>query len=231
MNDARVALDLASLIHPDDALELIREWVADAPHPVEVLPCTREDGERALLALQVTTRSPLGSLALHTGGLLVDHGWLRILGAGCARLPRAIDTWNFLEREDLRLRRALLVADDAVGGFYAWFDEPRTIHYFAPDNFVWEDLELGYTDWLVTMLSPNLEGFYADLRWPGWVEEVSSLDTSHVLQTYPPLVFTHDGPRSRAAVPVESAWALGLKLARALEELPPGGKLRFEVVD
>lgn len=223
--------DLASLLHTDDAIELIREWVADAPHPVELLPCSGEDGERALLALQVTTHSSLGALALHTGGLLVDHGWLRILGAGCARFPRALDTWNHLDREDLRLRGAMLVADDAVGGFFAWFGQPNTVHYFAPDTFIWEDLGLGYTDWLVTMLSPNLEGFYAELRWPGWVDEVSSLDTSHVLQAHPPLVFEHDGPRSRAAVPVESAWVLGLQLARALEELPPGGKLRFEVVD
>ncbi|MBX2801820.1 MAG: DUF2625 domain-containing protein, partial [Myxococcales bacterium] len=87
------------LLHPDDALSLIREWAAAAPHAVEVLPCAPEDGQRTLEALQVTTRSPLGALGYHTGGLLLDRGWLRILGAGCDRLPRALDRWNGLGTE------------------------------------------------------------------------------------------------------------------------------------
>mgnify|MGYP006138941707 CR=1 FL=1 len=56
------------------------------------------DVEQALLGvlhrLQVTRRSTLGGLAADTGGLLVDHGWLRHLGGGSARLPRAYWSWD-----------------------------------------------------------------------------------------------------------------------------------------
>jgi len=37
----------------------------------------------ALVAVQVTTRSPMGAIIYETGGILVDHGWIRILGSGC----------------------------------------------------------------------------------------------------------------------------------------------------
>lgn len=164
------------LLHPDDALSLIREWAVAAPHSVEILPCAPEDGRRTLEALQVTTRSPLGALGYHTGGLLLDRGWLRILGAGCDRLPRALDRWNGLGTETPRFDRGLLVADDALGGFFAWFREPRTIHYFSPDSFEWEDLALGYTDWLAAMLTDRLAVFYAELRWEGWEREVAELE-------------------------------------------------------
>ncbi|MFB7198264.1 DUF2625 family protein [Streptomyces sp. NPDC056240] len=41
-----------------------------------VLPGDVNEGRRCLLQMQVTGRSALGALALHTGGLLVDNGWL-----------------------------------------------------------------------------------------------------------------------------------------------------------
>ena len=47
---------------------------ANAADRAVVLPCVPEDGERTLLTLQVSTHSTLGSLALHAGGILVDHG-------------------------------------------------------------------------------------------------------------------------------------------------------------
>jgi hypothetical protein len=59
-----------------------------------VLKVDRAAGERALVGLQVTSQSPLGAIALETGGLLVDHGWIRVLGGGSPRLPRAIHEWN-----------------------------------------------------------------------------------------------------------------------------------------
>lgn len=128
---------LADLLHADDALPLLREWASAAPHPVEIL--APDDGARTLLALQVTTRSPLGAVAYHTGGILVDRGWLRILGAGAPRLPRALDLWNAAHP----VPDGWLVADDAVGGFFAWRQPGPTVHYLAPDTLGWEDLGLG----------------------------------------------------------------------------------------
>ena len=114
---------------------------------MSVLPAEPDDGCRTLETLQVTTRSPLGAMAFHTGGILVDHGWLRVFGAGSARLPRALDGWNTVNGVPL-CDKGILVADDVLGGFFAWFREPRTVHYLPPDTLEWEDSELGYTDWL-----------------------------------------------------------------------------------
>ncbi|UUU44910.1 DUF2625 domain-containing protein [Streptomyces sp. NBC_00162] len=45
-----------------------------------MLPGDINEGRRCLLQMQVTGRSVLGALALHTGGLLVDDGWVRVFG-------------------------------------------------------------------------------------------------------------------------------------------------------
>ena len=63
----------------------VQEWIAGAKNPVEGLPANDGDREAALLAVQVTTRSPMGAIVYESGGLLIDHGWLRILGCGHER--------------------------------------------------------------------------------------------------------------------------------------------------
>lgn len=193
----------------NDAFPTIQDWVAASPLDVEVLSTTPQEGRRTLEALQVTTRSPMGALAFHTGGLLVDHGWLRILGAGCSALPRALDRWNFINGVP-RCEFGVLVADDVLGGFFAWFREPRTVHYFAPDSLEWEDSELGYTDWLNWALSERLHQFYVDHRWQGWEREVTPLRGTTGLVVFPPL-FTEKSniaDRKRGPVPVEELWRL-----------------------
>ena len=172
---------LAELIHrTEDAMPTIRGWLAEAGHPVELLPCERAAGERALCALQVTTRSPMGALVHESGGILVDDGWLRVLGAGCARLPRALDTWNGLPGGPPRRPGGLLVGDDAVGGFFAidgggLGGEAGDICYFAPDTLRWESTGFGYSDWLYWCCVGDLEKYYESARWPGWREEVRGL--------------------------------------------------------
>ena len=106
--------ELEELIDDDEpALPLIREWLAAAEVPCEMLEPSARRGE-VLLGLQVTTRSPLGAIAYETGGLIIDGGWLRILGSGHSRLTRDIPQWNAG-----RANGFLLVADDATGGFFA----------------------------------------------------------------------------------------------------------------
>ena len=105
---------LGELIDSEDpALPLVRQWLAEAERPYELLsPSDAREG--VLFDLQVTTRSPMGAIAYETGGVLVDHGWLRILGAGNPKLPRNLAEWN-----RGRSSGYLLVADDVVGGFFA----------------------------------------------------------------------------------------------------------------
>jgi len=73
----------------DPAWPLVQAWVAEATNSVEILP--PPDGgtrERALLAAQVATHSPMGAIIYESSGVLVDDGWSRLLGAGRPRLPR-----------------------------------------------------------------------------------------------------------------------------------------------
>lgn len=105
---------LHELINRDDpAFPLVREWVKAAVRPVDVLPPshTRDD---ALFQTQVTTRSAMGAVVYETGGIVVDGGWLRILGSGNAEVTRTLPAWNAGRSDGF-----FLVADDAVGGFFA----------------------------------------------------------------------------------------------------------------
>jgi hypothetical protein len=207
---------LAALVNTDDpALPMVRGWIAEAGHPVEILPCDPAAGARALCALQVTTRSPLGALLHESGGVLVDGGWLRVLGAGCARLPRGLDTWNRAPEGPPRLEGALLIADDVVGGFFAidggaFGGEPGAVFYLAPDSLAWEDCGVGYTDWLHWAFTGDLEAFYATTRWPGWQDDVRELAGDRAFSIVP-FAFLQGPPvaeRSRRAVPIEELWGL-----------------------
>ena len=84
--------ELTNVAEP--AWPLVQEWLGEATNPAEVLPVDRSTRGEALHRLQVTTRSPMGAIVYETGGLLVDDGWLRILGSGHPRLSRSIAMWN-----------------------------------------------------------------------------------------------------------------------------------------
>ena len=50
-------------------------------------PRDPHEATTALFRLQVTTHSTLGALAANCGAVLVDGGWLRLLGSGVEGLP------------------------------------------------------------------------------------------------------------------------------------------------
>ena len=53
---------LSELIDTEDpAWPEVQEWIAGATNPVEVLPVDRANRDSALLAIQVTTRSPMAA--------------------------------------------------------------------------------------------------------------------------------------------------------------------------
>ncbi len=199
---------LEELLHPEPAWPLLQAWAQESPRSVEFLPPL--NGPDTLSALQVTTRSPLGSLAYFSGGLLLDHGWVRVLGAGAERLTRDLSTWN---RE--RLPGAILVADDASGGFFAINGgglpgAAGSMLHLAPDTGSWQDLGLGHTQWMQWLLGGNTEQFYRDLRWPGWESETEALTADQAFSFYP-FLWAQGPPlseRSRRAVPIEELWGL-----------------------
>jgi len=210
---------LAELIdRADPGLPIVQEWIAEAACLVEILPCTPAAGDAALLGVQVTTRSPLGAICHGTGGILVDDGWLRILGAGCARLPRSLPGWNAgkFPTDGEGRAGALLIADDVVGGFFALNGggiancATGSVAYFAPDTLKWEDLGCGYSPFLCWGWSGRLAEFSRNFRWEGWRDEVRALGGDKVIGIAPP-VWAAGPPiagRSRRPVPVAEVWGM-----------------------
>ncbi|SCX44463.1 DUF2625 domain-containing protein [Variovorax sp. EL159] len=207
---------LQELIDTEDAaLPLIQEWAAGASHPFEILAPSLEDRARVLLALQVTTRSTMGAVAHDTGGLLIDHGWLRVLGSGHPRLARNIVDWN---KE--RSSGFLLVADDVVGGFFALNggglgEDAGAMYYRAPDTLAWESLEIGYSDFLEWASTDRLQVFYADTRWSGWEADMKNIGADQCFNFFP-FLWTKEGSvhtSSRKAVSVAEQYAFNVESA------------------
>ena len=201
----------------DPAFPLIQKWAAEAVRPVEILPPSALR-EEALLQTQVTTHSTMGAVVYETGGILIDHGWLRVLGSGHDRLTRTLPSWN----KD-RANGLYLVADDAIGGFFAMNggalgEDLKNVYYFAPDSLNWEPLNIGYSDFLHWACMWQLEEFYDWIRWSNWESDVATLHGDRCYGFYPPL-FTREGKGGcgdRAEVPVEEAWGLQMDFQRQL---------------
>ncbi|MBZ0234314.1 MAG: DUF2625 domain-containing protein [Deltaproteobacteria bacterium] len=217
---------LEELVDPaDPSFPLIEEWVADASTDVTVLPVERRAAEATLLALQVTTRSGLGGLAFHTGGILVDGGWLRVLGGGSPGMARSLASWNQIGAPQVRMPGAMLVGDDVLGGFFAidggaFGNRDGKVWYMAPDTLEWECMDVGHMDWVHWALTADVAGFYESMRWPGWEDEVATLGGDQVISVAPPLWAqgVAIGERSRRAVPLEELWHLQLDLRRQLAQ-------------
>jgi hypothetical protein len=212
---------LEELIDTEDAaLPLLKEWAAEASHPFEILEPAKatSERERTLLALQVSTRSTLGAVAYDTGGLLIDHGWLRVLGSGHERLARNIVDWN--AEQSAGASGLLLVADDVLGGFFALNggglgDDAGAVYYWAPETLAWESLDIGYSDFLQWASTDQLQVFYAASRWSGWEADLQALHADQCFNFYP-FLWAKEGSvhtSSRKAVPVAEQYAVNAELA------------------
>ncbi|MDB5236147.1 MAG: hypothetical protein JWR44_3140 [Hymenobacter sp.] len=212
---------LTALINTQDpGWPLVQGWIMGAKNNVQVLPKNTARADSALLAAQVTTRSPMGAVVYETGGILVDNGWLRILGSGSPALNRDLMGWNKSKQQGL-----LLVADDVLGGFFALnggaFGQSSLgkIYYLAPDNLEWKPLDFSYSDFLVFCFSGNLDKFYDRMHWKGWQQEVANLDGSQGIICYP-FLFSQEGKNInktlRKAVPMQELWLFGNDMRQKL---------------
>jgi Protein of unknown function DUF2625 len=166
--------------------------------PVEILPIEPEHAARELHRIQVTVRSYLGALAFHTGGLLIDHGWVRVLGGGHTGLPSLADA-NQLPADPVDgVLADLLVGHDVLGGQFAVNGPdpaaigrpggPGQVCYHAPDSMEWESLEMGHGEWLLWLSSPGrLAKFYQSLRWTDWQDDATDLPLDKGISIFPPL--------------------------------------------
>lgn len=199
-------------------------------------------GRRTLEQLQVTTGSFLGAVVVHTGGLLIDHGWLRVYGSPSSDAldqmvgMAAVNDFPLSPEASWFPAYGLVVAHDALGGTYvlnghdpdavARPGNPGEMIYLAPDTLQWEPLAAGYAAWLTWVLDGGLDDFTEGLRWNGWEAETRELSGDRGLTFYPPLWSkeAHEdlGSTSRAVVPMTELVGVARSTAAQIDGVDPG---------
>lgn len=178
----------------DPGWSVLKQWIDSANNKVEILPVDTSKAKEALYKTQVTTRSIMGAIVFCTGGILVENGWIRILGSGSDRMQRTLPDWNkgkaFKEFGDPPA--FILVADDAAGGYFAinygnFGSDIDSIYYLSPDNLKWEPLGINYEDFVWFCFMGNLKKFYSGIRWSTWQTDIENLKADDVFHFNPPL--------------------------------------------
>lgn len=223
LNAQNTMKPLNELINNEEpAWEFLKQWIDSARNTVEVLPVNRKSAEEVLYNIQVTTRSPMGAVVYKTGGILIDHGWIRILGSGSNKISRTLYSWNKGKTIEQQAQPIpyLLIADDAIGGFFllnggGLGNDPGKVYYFSPDNLEIEPLDISYTDFLNFCFNGNIQQFYEGLRWNGWEKEVEELNGDKVFSFFPYL-WTKEGKEieknTKSIIPIEEQYSLQMEL-------------------
>jgi hypothetical protein len=206
---------------------MLRDALLAGPAQAEILPVEPAAGAGCLHRIQVTARSWLGALALHTGGVLIDYGWVRVLGGGhpARGLPSLADA-NRLPADPADAGgppAGLLVGFDVLGGQFALNGPdpgalgrpgaPGQMCYFAPDSMEWEAMDVGgHGAWLHWLVSGRLPRFYEGVRWTGWRDDMPGLALDQGMSTFPPLC-TREAQddidaTSRKPVPISELFSL-----------------------
>jgi hypothetical protein len=232
MTEWRSAAELRDVA--ESAWPGIEDQIAASPVGVEVVWADEWERRRAIEQVQVTVRSALGALTSECGALRIDHGWLRILGAGADGLPSVRSLTDLIAVDG---ERFLVVAIDVLGGYFAVNGgdlpgELGEVAYWGPDTLAWAPLGLGHGAFVSAMISGAVKEFYESMRWPGWAEEVAALPLASGLSVYP-FPFTEEGQdlgrASRRPVALTELLDLYADLARQITNLPDGGEFHVEV--
>jgi len=241
MMAAVIVRRLAELVHVDGpAWPLLADQLAAATVPVRVVEADREAAADCLYRLQVTVGSVLGALAFNTGGVFIDHGWLRLLGSGGAGLADVATTNELRDPADAVAPPSyLVIGHDIVGGRFAVNGgalpgDPGEVHYWGPDTLQWQPLGLGHAGLVEWALSGGTAEFYASLRWSGWEAEAEQVAGDQGVALYPP-PFTREGQDpakvSRSVVPWPEIVGAYDEFSRQVAELAPGAQFRIHITD
>jgi hypothetical protein len=184
---------------------------------VVLLPADSTRARFTLSQMNLDPNSTLAAFAFNCGGMLVDHGWLRVLGSGCNQFDRGLADWNKGKNGTSKdSSYYLLIADDVIGGFYGLQITPQTrldaaiVHYRGPHDLIWSATGMRYSDFLRFCFMGQISEFYGDFRWKGWSEEIQSINERQVVSCYP-LLWTREGKElkaNRKVMPIQRLWEL-----------------------
>lgn len=121
-----------------DAAESLAEWLAAAGARAHALSAESHRAQRVAAALGDFDHPMLSSVATQLGAVLVDGGWVRVLGGGADGQRADLASWNGLGDSPVlpRTHDLFCVAFDVLGGLFAIDGgaEPGAMRYFAPDT-------------------------------------------------------------------------------------------------
>lgn len=232
---------LEDLVHvKPPAWPWLAELIERSRVPVRVIPADPEAASTCLYRLQVSVASALGAVAFNTGGLIVDHGWLRILGCGGEGLTDLAMANALGDRAKAAGPPShLVVAYDVVGGRFAvnggGLPGPSgQVHYWGPDTLSWHSLGFGHSAFIEWTLAGSTVDFYSSLRWPGWEEDAESVAGDQGILLYPP-PFSAQGQDTTNVARKVVSWdeLVGMydDFSRQMGELPPGTEFQIVVTD
>ena len=192
---------------------VVRSWIDDAPNRVEVLPPDPARRGSVLHSLQITVGSWMGAVAHETGGLLIDDGWIRILGGAGTTMGGTLANWNgFGDKPVLRAMPGMtIIGHDGAGGVFA-LDRGalgrggNTTWYLCPDTLRWIPLQRSYSHFLQWLCTGDVAGFGQRLRWDGWADDLAQAGPDRAF-TASPARWTAEGrhPRRQNLRPVSTS--------------------------
>jgi Protein of unknown function DUF2625 len=176
----------------DDVMSIIGSSINE----YKILPV--EDSAKAvenLYDLQISTRQHLGAIIYKTGGIVVDHGWIRIFGSGSVLLNRNIVDYSIdkgLTPGIDKPKGMAIIADDVLGGFYAinYGDlgvDINSVYYFGADGLSYERMNMTYREFLVFCFNTKLDNWYDGYRWNNWQKEIPETNYNQSLDAKPRL--------------------------------------------
>jgi len=168
-----------------------------------LLPYDPLMAKSCLEGIQAPVSTILGALSYHVGGLLIDSGWLRVLGCGHPELRGSLLSWNGKGGAGgfPGIAGAVIIGHDVLGGVFAVngggpFGQPAEVNYFDPAEGRWAPLELRYPAWVAWALDGDLGQLYADRRWDDWDRDLGGLTGDQAIVRTPPSWKTPEAAQS-----------------------------------
>jgi uncharacterized protein DUF2625 len=167
--------------------------------------------------------------------VVVDHGWLRLLGAGGHGLPALftpVPAFSSGTSAPAGPASRLMVGFDVLGGMFAVGDG---VEYFAPDGLEWLPLGLGDLDELVDWaLGGGLAATFGGLRWTDWAAEIRFLPPDQGVSVHPPL-WSEEGQDIdrcvRGVTPLPALAAAHHEAAGQLRDVTDGEQVTLAIID
>jgi hypothetical protein len=216
---------LHDLLCVDSSWWLILDMAVNTGGRFKILPRNPKNAEHCIIELGQSVASIMGAVTYESGGIIIDGGWLRVLGSGSEKLKRNIIDWNIGRSYDAgETPGYIMFADDVIGGLYALNGtelggDTGKVYYLPPSTLKWESMGITLHGFMEACFFGDLEINYTMTRWNDWQTDCANTTGDEVIFFDPPL--WEEQPlninnRKRRVISSEKAYTLFLDAAEAM---------------